>query len=156
MTDLDPAHGPRIASLLGLQPLPHEGGRYRQSFADGHSTAIFYLLTAGNFSALHRLTSTEVYHHYAGAPLRLLLLDEATGRHTEPVLGSDIPAGQRPQLAVAAGIWQGSAPLGPWSLIGTTMAPPFSWDGFQLGAAGVLCARFPEAAERIRELSRTE
>jgi predicted cupin superfamily sugar epimerase len=49
---------------------------------------------------------------------------------------------------------QGSSPLGPWSLIGTTMAPPFEWQGFELGDRDLLQRRHPDAAERIAELTR--
>ncbi len=150
----DPADGLRIAHLLDLQPLPAEGGLFRQAFADGTSTAIYYLLAAEDFSALHRLVGAEVYHHYAGAPVRLLLLDADAGGFSEPVLGADIEAGQRPQLAVPGGFWQGSSPVGGWALLGTTMAPPFGWDDFELGDRVALSARFPTAAGRIAELTR--
>lgn len=139
--------------LLGLAPLEQEGGLYRQTHADAHSTAIYYLLAGGDFSALHRLTADEVYHFYAGAPLRLLLL-HPDGRIDEPMLGADLAAGQRPQLRVAAGVWQGASSTGEWTLIGTTMAPPFDWAGFELGDRAELTRDYPAAAARIRDLTR--
>ena len=123
--------GERVAQLLGLEPLPGEGGLFRRTHIDGHSAAIYFLLIAPDFSAMHRLRVTETYHWYAGSPLRLLLL--GSGQISEPVLGPDLAAGQRPQLVVPAGIWQGSSSTGEWSLVGTTTAPPFDWDGFELG-----------------------
>lgn len=142
-----------LARLLGLEPLPDEGGLFRRTHADAHSSAIYYLLIAPEFSALHRLTATETYHWYAGAPLRLLLLPpDAAG--TEPVLGPDLAAGQRPQIVVPAGTWQGSSPDGPWTLLGTTTAPPFVWSAFRLGECADLLARYPAAAGRIRALTR--
>jgi predicted cupin superfamily sugar epimerase len=110
------AEGERLADLLGLQPLPDEGGRYRRTFADAHSSAIYFLLLAPDFSALHRLAATETYHWYAGSPLRLLLLHddgEGGGRVDEPTLGPGFDAGERPQIVVPAGTWQGSSPMGP-------------------------------------------
>lgn len=95
----------------------------------------------------------EVYHWYAGDPLRLLLLFP-DGSVAEPLLGPDVAAGQRPQIVVPAGVWQGSDSAGAWSLVGTTMAPGFTWDGFELGDGAELAARFPEAAERIARLVR--
>jgi uncharacterized protein len=148
------SEGERVAELLGLEPLPGEGGLFRRTHIDAHSSAIYYLLLAPDFSALHRLSATETYHWYAGAPLRLLLLD-ADGRVTEPVLGPDLAAGQRPQIVVPAGTWQGSSPAGEWSLVGTTTAPPFDWAGFELGERAALTARYPEAAERITQLTRS-
>jgi uncharacterized protein len=154
---VEPTSGPaRLAALLGLEPLPEEGGLYRQTHADEHSTAILVLLAEGDFSALHVLDGPEVYHWHAGSPLRLLLL-EPGGGVSEPVLGPDVAAGQRPQLVVPAGVWQGSSPVGgptAWTLLGTTMAPPFHWDGFRLGRREELVHRFPAAAARIAELTR--
>jgi predicted cupin superfamily sugar epimerase len=146
--------GERVAELLGLEPLPDEGGLFRRTHIDAHSSAIYYLLIAPDFSALHRLSATETYHWYAGSPLRLLLLG-ADGRVEEPVLGPDLAAGQRPQIVVPAGTWQGSSPAGEWSLVGTTTAPPFDWAGFELGERAALTARHPEAADRIAALTRS-
>ena len=63
-----------VAALLGLVPLPDEGGRWARTLHDGNSSAIHYLLSDGDFSAMHRLDGPEVYHHYAGSPAVLLLL----------------------------------------------------------------------------------
>ena len=144
--------GERLAELLGLQPLPDEGGLFRRTHVDAHSSAIYYLLLAPEFSALHRLGATETYHWYAGAPLRILLLD-ADGV-TEPVLGPDVAAGQRPQIVVPAGTWQGSSPAGEFALVGTTTAPPFDWAHFELGDRAGLSAAHPGSVARIAELTR--
>ncbi|WP_433555706.1 cupin domain-containing protein [Pseudonocardia xinjiangensis] len=147
------AEGERVAALLGLEPLPDEGGLFRRTHLDAHSAAIYYLLLAPEFSALHRLDATETYHWYAGSPLRLLLLHPG-GAIEEPVLGPGLEAGQRPQVVVAAGTWQGSSPEGEWSLVGTTTAPPFDWAGFRLGDRAVLLDRYPGARSRITQLTR--
>jgi predicted cupin superfamily sugar epimerase len=144
--------GAEVARLLGLQPLPAEGGLFRRTHLDAHSSAIYYLLIAPDFSALHVLTSTETYHWYAGAPLRMLLL-HPDGSATEPVLGPDLATGERPQLVVPAGTWQGSRPDGEWSLVGTTVAPPFEWSAFRLGDPAELAARYPLHRARIGELT---
>ncbi len=142
---------------MRLEPLEHEGGLFRQMHLDEHSSAIYYLLADPDFSALHALSSAEVYHWYAGDPLRLLLL-HPDGRAEEHSLGPDLDAGQLPQLVVPAGVMQGSSPLGAsgaaWSLIGTTMAPPFDWQGFELGDRAELQGRYPAVADRIAELTR--
>lgn len=142
-----------VAALLGLVPLLDEGGRWAQTVLDGDSSAIHYLLSDGDFSAMHRLDGPEVYHHYAGAPAVLLLLF-ADGSAAEVVLGDDLAAGQRPQVVVPAGVWQGSSTSGAWTLLGTTMSPPYSDAGFTLGRREDLLADWPAAAERITELTR--
>lgn len=144
----------RVAALLGLEPLPDEGGRFRRMHIDAHSSAIYYLLVAPEFSALHRLRSTEVYHWHGGSPLRLLLL-APDGGVAEPVLGPDLAAGQRPQLIVPAGIWQGASPDGEFSLVGTTMAPPFTRSDFELGIRADLTRAYPQARYRIEHLTRS-
>jgi predicted cupin superfamily sugar epimerase len=146
------SEGERVAELLGLEPLPDEGGLFRRTHIDAHSSAIYFLLIAPDFSAMHRLTATETYHWYAGSPLRLLLLGD--GRVSEPVLGPDLAAGQRPQIVVPAGTWQGSSSEGEWTLVGTTTAPPFDWDGFELGERAALTAEHPAVADRIAALTR--
>lgn len=146
--------GAEVAAILGLAPLEREGGLYRQTYADAHSAAIYFLLVAPDFSALHRLDAPEVYHHYAGDPARMLLLHPG-GRVEEPVLGPGIRDGQRPQFTVPAGVWQGSATVGAWSLLGCTMAPGFRWEGFELGYSADLRAGWPGAAARIAELTRS-
>jgi len=110
------SEGERVAELLGLEPLPGEGGLFRRTHVDAYSAAIYFLLIAPDFSAMHRLTATETYHWYAGSPLRLLLLGGAADV-SEPVLGPDLTAGQRPQIVVPAGTWQGSSSAGEWTLV---------------------------------------
>ncbi|MGH3772746.1 MAG: cupin domain-containing protein [Pseudonocardiaceae bacterium] len=148
------AEGERIAHLLGLEELPGEGGLFRRTYADAHSSVIYFMLLAPDFSALHALDSVETYHWYAGSPLRMLLLHPG-GQIEQPVLGPDLATGARPQVVVPAGVWQGSYPLGAWTLAGTTMAPPFEWSAFRLGRRMELLASWPDAAPRIRALTRT-
>lgn len=153
MTSSAPRSAQQIIDILGLAPLEHEGGLFRQTYVDSRSTAIYYLLTRGDFSALHRLTGPEVYHFYAGSPLQLLIL-HPDGRAEEPVVGTDLAAGQRPQMVVPGGSWHGSSSMGEWTLVGTTMAPPFEWTAFTVGDRSELVARYPAVAGRIAALTR--
>lgn len=140
--------GAEVAALLGLSPLPAEGGMWARSWADEHASGIYYLLQPGDFSALHRLDATELWHHYSGDPVEMLLL-EPQGGVEAPVLGDDLAAGQRPCVPVQAGVWMGARTVGDWSLVGATMAPPYREEGFELGDATVLMDRYPAAADRI-------
>jgi len=139
------AEGERIARLLGLERLPRKGGLFHQTYADAHSSVIYFMLLAPDFSALHMLHSVETYHWYAGSPLRMLLLRPG-GQVEQPVLGPDLAGGARPQVIVPAGVWQGSSSLGEWTLAGTTVAPAFEWSAFHLGRRAELLAGWPHAA----------
>lgn len=149
---------------IGLEPLPREGGRFRQTWAgperpDGRpeGTAIVALLTdaPGDHSALHRLPTDEIWHFHLGDPLQMLLL-APDGTSRTPVLGPDVLAGQHVQLTVPAGTWMGArvAAGGSWTFFGCTMAPGFTFDGYEHGDAADLTARHPDRATLIAELCR--
>lgn len=155
---------------LGLEPLPIEGGYFRQTWSSADlvsisgynaprpaGTAIYYLLTSDpdSFSALHRLATDEIYHFYLGDPVEMLLLAEgAPGRRI--LLGPDLDGGQHVQYVVPRSVWQGSRLIrgGRFALLGTTMAPGFDARDFSLGRRQELLQRFPEHAALIRELTR--
>ena len=149
---LDRAAAEDVAERLRLHPLPEEGGLFRETHRDANSSAIYFMLIEPMVSALHRLNGDEVYHWYAGSPLDLLLL-HPDGRSEQVLLGPDVLGGQHPQYRVPAGVWQGSSSTGTWTLVGTTMAPPFDWHGFELADVDALAARHPKAATRIRALA---
>ena len=140
--------GAEVSRLLGLAPLPIEGGMWAQTWRDSDSSAIYYLMQPGDFSALHRLDGPELWHHYAGAPVEMLLL-EPDGSARLVLLGDDLAAGERPFVAAPAGVWMGAGTTGDWSLVGTTMAPPYREEGFELGSYAELVERYPDAAEMI-------
>ncbi|BCW87743.1 hypothetical protein sos41_08730 [Alphaproteobacteria bacterium SO-S41] len=130
-----------VVALLGLQPHP-EGGVFIETFRDdglasrrGASTAIYYLLRAGEESHWHRVDAAEVWHFYAGAPLELRLSPDG---HSETAhrLGNVLAAGERPQLVVPLGCWQAARSLGDWTLLGCTVAPAFDFSGFELAPPG--------------------
>jgi len=136
--------GPLTADevIAGLKLAPHpEGGYYREPFRDAggpdgraHSTAILFLLKAGEVSRWHRVDATELWHWYGGAPL-LLEIKEGKRRH-DIRLGPDWFGGQPPQGLVPAGAWQSARSLGPWTLVGCTVAPGFDFAGFELAPEG--------------------
>jgi hypothetical protein len=164
----------RIIELLGLEPLLEEGGLFRQTYRSADeiqaaalpprynasrsmATAIYYLLTddPDSFSALHRLKTDEVYHFYLGDPVEMLLL-HPEGAGERVVLGQNLAAGQRVQFMVPAGAWQGSRLVtgGSYALLGTTMAPGYEQDDFELGGREALLRDQPDQAELIRGLTR--
>jgi predicted cupin superfamily sugar epimerase len=128
----------RVIQTLGLQRHP-EGGWFAETFRDnpgggrGHSTAIYFLLEAGDRSHWHRVTdAAEVWHWYAGDPLKLQEASSGSGRIETIDLGPDLQNGQRPQHVVGAGHWQSAATTGDWTLVGCTVAPGFEFDSFVL------------------------
>ena len=149
-----------LIAYYALEPIPREGGLFRRTWAgserpDGRpsGSAIVVLLTADDYSALHRLPSDEIWHHYLGDPLDLLLL-APDGSAAAAVLGPDIRAGQHPQLTVPAGTWMGARTRGAWSFFGCTMAPGFTYEDYEHGDAAELTARYPSEATRIAALCR--
>ncbi|QTL05858.1 cupin domain-containing protein [Aquabacter sp. L1I39] len=130
-----------IIALLDLQPHP-EGGHFRETFREagegggrGASTAIYFLLAAGERSHWHRVDASETWHFYAGAPLRLSIAEEGGAVH-HLVLGADLMAGERPQGVVPPFAWQAAQSLGAWTLVGCTVAPAFRFEGFELAPPG--------------------
>jgi predicted cupin superfamily sugar epimerase len=126
-----------VIRRLELTPHP-EGGHFRETFrdprmlADGRvaSTAIYFLLAHGEKSHWHRIDAVEVWHWYAGAPLKLSIED--SNRIKSIQLGPDFTSGARPQAIVPAGAWQMAESLGEWTLCGCTVAPGFDFKSFEL------------------------
>ncbi|MGL1710515.1 cupin domain-containing protein, partial [Vibrio parahaemolyticus] len=66
---------PDASTVIGLLVLERhpEGGWYRETWRHdggagrrGAGTAIYYLLSAGEVSAWHRVDATEIWHWYGG------------------------------------------------------------------------------------------
>jgi hypothetical protein len=157
-----------VVEALGLAPHP-EGGFFRETFraplalpapqgTRAASTAIYFLLPSGTFSALHRVRSDEVWHHYDGDPLELHLLEDGAGAgavHRVVLLGRDLARGECPQAVVPAGVWQAAVPLGArYTLCGCTVAPGFDFADFELPPRADLVARFPGARALVERLTR--
>ena len=162
-----------IIKKLNLEPLPGEGGYYRETYRSGDagfparefgipsdgtrnlSTAIYYLVTPDNFSALHRVRSDEIFHFYAGDPVEMIQID-SNGQLTQFVLGSDILSGQTPQILVPKGYWQSLRLVrgGKWGLFGTTVSPGFEFEDFELGSCEQLLGMYPDLQEHIKNFTR--
>lgn len=129
-----------IRRMLAMQPHP-EGGHFVETFRDtanaghgarGASTAIYFLLEAGEVSHWHRVRdAAEVWHFYAGAPLVITLSPNGHDAQAHR-LGANLATGERPQIVVPAGWWQTATSLGHWTLVGCTVAPGFDFDSFEM------------------------
>ena len=159
-----------LAQQLGLLPHP-EGGWFRETYRAGEaidgsalprrfagtrsiSTAIHFLLEAGQCSHLHRIKADEVWHFYAGDPLIVVEIDGSGGLKTTP-LGGDLAAGGVFQHVVPAGVWFGAVPAegSRFSLVGCTVAPGFDFADFELAARETLLAEYPRHQDWIRRLT---
>ncbi len=155
---------------LGLEPLPEEGGWYREVYRAAESipaaglperfttprtfaTSIYYLLPGDDFSAFHRVRQDETWHFYEGSPLTLHTLD-ATG-YARQRLGRAFPDAQF-QITVPAGTYFAATVDDPaaFSLVGCTVAPGFEFADFEAPPRAVLLAQYPEHEAIIRRLTR--
>lgn len=162
----------RIVEKFGLEPHP-EGGYFKEVWRSplgvehpgvpaSHDnrrpagTLIYFLLQGSEFSAWHRVRwSDEIWHHYAGDPLELHVID-ATGRYSRRLLTSDLTIGE-PTTVIPAGCWQAArlTPTARWALGGCTVAPGFDFADFEMPGAAELKQRFPEHAAILDALTRT-
>jgi uncharacterized protein len=155
----------------GLQLHP-EGGWYKETYKSSEyipatalpprfggsrvfSTAIYFLLEQGSFSAFHRIKSDECWHFYAGDPL-LVYVIQPNGILEIISLGNDIAKGQLFQYIVPANCWFASKPAsgGNWCLVGCTVAPGFDFADFDLADASALSAIYPQHESIICQLCR--
>ncbi len=162
----------KIIELLGLKPLPEEGGYYREIYrsdeiiskeslpprygnAKAFCTAIYYLLTPDIFSGIHRIISDEVFHFYLGDPVTMLQLFP-DGSSKIITLGQDIDKDQNLQVTVPRNTWQGAFlnDGGSFALMGTTVAPAFDFSDFETGKRDELINNYPDQRSLITRLTR--
>ena len=160
-----------LISGLNLEPHP-EGGFFRETYRSeieipreftggSHSgnrnvsTCIYFLLTADNFSAFHRIKQDEIWHFYYGAPLTLHMISKE-GVYSSQLIGADLRKGQTPQFVVKGGTWFAAEVEKPksYTLIGCTVAPGFDYDDFELASRKELSNMFPANREIIKRLTR--
>jgi uncharacterized protein len=164
----------RVQQLIAhyqMQPHP-EGGCFLQTYKSSgsipssvlpegfsgprpFSTAIYFLLEQGNFSAFHRIRSDECWHFYEGQCLLVHILNPV-GDLTTIRLGPDISNGELYQYVVPANSWFASepAPGSAYSFVGCTVSPGFDFADFELAEADTLAAAYPDQALLIRRLCR--
>jgi len=160
-----------LVEKFGLLPHP-EGGFYKETYRSAeqikavalperftgnryYSTAIYFLLEQGNFSAFHRIQSDECWHFYAGQSLHVHVI-HPNGQYELISLGNNLRSGETFQAVVPAGSWFASetAPGGQFSFVGCTVAPGFDFADFELAKATELSVLFPEYAGLINRLCR--
>jgi uncharacterized protein len=101
---------------------------------------------------LHRIKNHQLYHHYLGDPIEVLMLHDE-GTHTLAVVGSDLRAGQRVQLFIPGNTFHTARINGQrrWFLGASTEWPGVvPTEDVELGNADALAASHPDVAAQIR------
>jgi predicted cupin superfamily sugar epimerase/ribosomal protein S18 acetylase RimI-like enzyme len=136
---------PALARELDLEPHP-EGGWYRQTWVspeavrlpDGRdratATLIYFLLTAGESSSWHRVSSDELWlAHLGRVTVQLGGSGAAPVAAESIVIGADVAASERPQALVPGGVWQRTVPSEADALVSCVVSPGFDFADFELG-----------------------
>jgi uncharacterized protein len=161
----------QLIKQFNLQPHP-EGGWYKETYKSNEtiasnalpqrflgsrafSTAIYFLLEKGNFSAFHRIKSDECWHFYAGQALEVYIIHPG-GELMIISLGDDIEKGHLFQYVVPANCWFASrtAKESQFSFTGCTVAPGFDFTDFELAKSEELITAYPQHEIVIKELCR--
>ncbi|WP_340201809.1 cupin domain-containing protein [Ascidiimonas sp. W6] len=160
-----------LVKKFNMQPHP-EGGFYKETYRSlgiinksalpetfggdrNYSTAIYFLLTEGNFSAFHRIQQDELWHFYKGDSLEVHVID-LQGNYTCFEVNNHLDGAGVPQLMVPAGSWFASSVKkgGSYAFVGCTVAPGFDFADFELADRNKLSTKFPEHTKLIQELTR--
>ena len=160
-----------LIKSLGLVQHP-EGGWYRETYRSGEQisgnalpdrfgglrsvcTAIYFLLEQGDYSALHRIKSDELWFFHEGASLTIHLL-AVDGSYSSIRLGADVATGDVFQAMVPAGTWFGAEMngAGEYALVSCTVAPGFDFADFEMGDRNTLLAQYPDHHPLINRLTR--
>jgi len=130
-----------------LQAHP-EGGYFKETYRSEYSTGIYYLLSKGQKSSLHRIKSDEMWHFYAGDELVVV---EIT---IEGMLKQTHLNKNRVQHVVPAGTWFGAyLPEGAeYAFVGCTVAPAFHFKDFEMAKLENLIKEYPEHVDVIRKM----
>lgn len=137
----------RAPLVLSHLPSNYKGNR-------NASTAIYFLLKSGDFSAFHRIASDEVWHFYEGTSLTVYEIEE-NGNLITHQLGRDFEKGQVFQAVIKAGNWFASrVETDGYALVGCTVAPGFDFEDFELATATELSEKYPLHKELIEQLTR--
>ncbi|MGZ4792408.1 MAG: cupin domain-containing protein, partial [Ilumatobacteraceae bacterium] len=103
----------QLVDHLGMTQLPVEATFFVSTYRSAADTATggpvgtamigMYSDDPPSRSLFHRLDFDEVWHFYAGDPIRLVLL-RADGTSDEVIMGSNLLAGQLVQFVIPAGV----------------------------------------------------
>jgi predicted cupin superfamily sugar epimerase len=118
-------------------------------------SVLYFLVTPDKHLRLHRIRADQMYHHYMGGPLDVLLL-YPDGRGEVAMVGTDLRGGMRPQLFIPGGTFHVGRlrPGEAYALLGTTEWPAVEPEDVEIGDAEKLMAAFPEMRAQIDAFTR--
>jgi uncharacterized protein len=113
-------------------------------------SVLYFLVSPEIRLFLHRIRSDQMYHHYLGDPLDVLLLF-SDGHGEVATVGSDLRAGMRPQLFIPGGTFHvGRLRVGAhYALLATTEWPAVEPADVELGDREGLSAAYPAMRDEI-------
>ena len=163
-----------LASKLSLEPHP-EGGLYKEFYRSedviavderfgenqtrSASTAIYYLLSGKDFSALHRVKSDELWHYCSGDSITISYIDNKDGMLKHVTIGDPLQTDSAQfNFCVEKNTWFCAKPNNPegYSLVTCTVSPGFDFRDFELADAASLSNEYPDLENFILEFTRSE
>ena len=116
-----------------------------------YGSALYFLVTPEAQIVMHRIRSDQLYHHYLGDSLEVLLL-YPDGNGEVVTVGSDLGAGERPQLFLPGGTFHTSrlAPGANYALLASTEWPGVEPPDVEHGDVKALMEAYPDLREEIR------
>ena len=156
-----------IKTMLGLEPHPTCGfvaetyrsplkipaGALPHAYESErpYASALYFLVTPEAQIVMHRIRSDQLYHYYLGDPLEVLMLfPDGTG--AVAAVGSDLAAGERPQLFIPGGTFHTSrlASEASFALLASTEWPGVEPPDVEHGDIEELIMAYPDFREQIR------
>jgi predicted cupin superfamily sugar epimerase len=156
-----------IRAMLGLEPHPTCGfvaetyrsplnipaGALPEAYGSDrpYGSALYFLVTPEAQIVMHRIRSDQLYHHYLGDPLEVLML-YPDGSGAVATVGSDLGAGERPQLFLPGGTFHTSrlAPGSNYALLASTEWPGVEPPDVEHGDIDALIKAYPDYRGEIR------
>lgn len=119
------------------------------------STSIYFLLKNDEISTLHRIKSDELWHHYSGSSVKIIIIN-SVGSIEEKILGKDVIANESFQVVIPAGVWFCAelTDKKSFALVGCTVSPGFDFEDFELGSKVKLTEEYPLHKDLINRFTR--
>ena len=137
----------RSTNIVAENDLP---AAYRGGGPRPLGSVLYFLVTPHAHLVLHRIRADQMYHHYLGDPLDVLLL-YGDGSGEICTVGKDLRNGMRPQLFIPGGTFHVGhlRPGARYALLGTTEWPAVEPPDVEVGDRKALMAAYPKMRDTI-------